>query len=605
MSAVTTLAANEPAGGAAVKDLILLFGIWGTLGLLMGTLAWRYRRGGASWFRRLAGGASRLTGLPPWAAMPIAIMFVVEAIGPFALYWDVLKHVDRGRDEGAFGNPAHIPLLASVALLVVAGLTSIIIGGGERGAVRLTKNWKVPLGGVLMLITGVFSVTAFPIDDIWHRFFGQDVTAWGPAHLLGMLATDLSIIGLWMLFADGRSVARREGRGDRKRLRVLEVCIAGFALVHLTEPLIEFDIGVPQYRLLFQPILVALIAGLALTIARIRCGRGGALGAVAVFMVIRGYLTISLGSLGYTELHFPLYVGMAVIVEVVALRVSTRRPLTLGATAGALMGTVGLATEWVWSHVWSVHPWTAPLLPEAAILAAIAGTAGGVFGGLIGRALSDDGARAQRVPGWLAPAATVAVLACLAYPLPTTGGAGIRGDVTLHPQQGPDGREARFTARITPPDAVKDTEYFYGIAFQGGNGLRMTELERVGPGVYRSVDPIPIGGEWKAAIRIGRGNLMTALPIHAPRDDAIPAKEIPALPTFTREFVAEKTLLRREEKNAPAGLWAAGYVVVGLIGMFWLGALTLGVRRYDRHGGPVEVARPVPTPTPVVAPEPA
>ena len=29
-----------------------------------------------------------------------------------------------------------------------------------------------------------FSLLGFPLDDGWHRIFGQDVTLWGPTHLM-------------------------------------------------------------------------------------------------------------------------------------------------------------------------------------------------------------------------------------------------------------------------------------------------------------------------------------------------------------------------------------------------------------------------------------
>ena len=31
---------------------------------------------------------------------------------------------------------------------------------------------------------GLYALMGFPLDDIWHRIFGQDVTLWGPTHLM-------------------------------------------------------------------------------------------------------------------------------------------------------------------------------------------------------------------------------------------------------------------------------------------------------------------------------------------------------------------------------------------------------------------------------------
>jgi len=59
-----------------------------------------------------------------------------------------------------------------------------------------------------------------------------------------------------------------------------------------------------------------------------------------------------------------------------------------GAIAGALIGTVGLAVEWAWTHVWMPIPWNFSLLPEAAIAGFIAAVAAGAVGGFIAGSLS-------------------------------------------------------------------------------------------------------------------------------------------------------------------------------------------------------------------------
>ena len=35
-----------------------------------------------------------------------------------------------------------------------------------------------------MIAGGAFALIGFPLDDVWHRIFGQDVTLWGPTHLM-------------------------------------------------------------------------------------------------------------------------------------------------------------------------------------------------------------------------------------------------------------------------------------------------------------------------------------------------------------------------------------------------------------------------------------
>src|SRR5205085_9637464 len=107
-----------------------------------------------------------------------------------------------------------------------------------------------------------------------------------------------------------------------------DIIAAGAFLVGLSTLQGEFDFGVPQFRAVYQPILIMLAAGIGLVTARIRAGRGGAIGAALFFLVLRGGLSLIIVGLGRSTLHFPLYLAEAVIVELVALVVSTRKQVT-------------------------------------------------------------------------------------------------------------------------------------------------------------------------------------------------------------------------------------------------------------------------------------
>ena len=126
----------------------------------------------------------------------------------------------------------------------------------------------------------------------------------------------------------------------------------------------------PQFAFLFQPVLMMLAAAVALVAARLWAGPGGALIAVGLFVAVRGD-RVPAGRArcsGETTPHFPLYLVEAWLVELVARRGLVERPLAFGAVAGALIGTVGLAAEWGWSHVWMPLPWPESMLPEAAVV---------------------------------------------------------------------------------------------------------------------------------------------------------------------------------------------------------------------------------------------
>src|SRR5439155_4324681 len=199
----------------------------------------------------------------------------------------------------------------------------------------------------------------------------------------------------------------------------------------------------------------------ALVAVRIRGGRGAAIKATIFFLVLRGALTLLIAPiLGRSTLHFPLYLAEAVIVELVALRVSPTRQLTFGFWCGALIGTVGLAAEWGWSHAWMPLPWHASLLPEAAVLGFVAAMGGGIIGALVGRSLRPPDASRQRTPRAVAALAWVAAFAVVAIPLPMTAHQGYRATVHLTTvRTGPE-RAAMATVRLTPPDAAAGANWF-------------------------------------------------------------------------------------------------------------------------------------------------
>jgi hypothetical protein len=129
--------------------------------------------------------------------------------------------------------------------------------------------------------------------------------------------------------------------------------------------------------------------------------------------------------------------------------------------------------------------------------------------------------------------------------------------------------------------------------------LVVDPLKKVGPGTYRTPDPVPVYGDWKTLIRLQVGKSLTAIPVYLPDDPAIPAKEVPALPRFTRTFIADHKILQREQKSAAAALWAIAYAVVIAITIALLILLAWAVHRVAITG---DGATPEPAPRPAAGP---
>jgi hypothetical protein len=360
---------------------------------------------------------------------------------------------------------------------------------------------------------------------------------------------------------------------------VRRVALMGGLLIGLSTFQAEFDFGVQQFAQVFHPILIAFAAGCGLAAARLWVGPGGALGAALFFLLVRGLVTLLVGPvLGEPLASMPLYLIEALGFELVALVALRRGPVVFGALGGLFAGTIGFVAEYGWTQVAFQNPWTAELLPEGLLFAAAAGIAGGLIGGLLGAGLNRE--LPGRTVARTAFGAGLAVIAVLvANGIVTADPQGVRADVQLsRTGQG----EAAATVRFDPPSAAKDAQWVQTTAWQGG-GLRVEQMERVGEGVYRTTEPIPVTGDWKTLVRLHRGRELAGIPVYLPADPAIPAPEVAAKPSFERPLVDETQILQRELKDdVPGWLWGAASLLVLVISVSFVLALGWGTSRLAR-----------------------
>ena len=211
---------NEPAGGAAIGEAI-----GATAGALVATalvafLIAGHRSGRLKLLARAGDWSERQTGLPAWASLPSMLLGVSLLTAVLGMYWDISLHIDNGRDAGPLANPAHYLILVGLYGVLVAGVVSMALAGTERPtktAVHLGGDWWAPIGGLMMAACGAFALTGFPLDDMWHRLFGQDVTLWGPTHLMLIGGASLATLGGMVLMGEaittvGRDPERARGR---------------------------------------------------------------------------------------------------------------------------------------------------------------------------------------------------------------------------------------------------------------------------------------------------------------------------------------------------------------------------------------------------------
>jgi hypothetical protein len=573
-------AAAPPAGGAALDQVILA-----TAGAMLLTGALLYlglghRSGRVPYLGRLAAFSERVSGLPGWAALPSAIATGALLTALFGFLWDVSLHIDKGRDEGPLANPSHYLILGGLFGIFTAGFIACVLPlrRPSRSAIRIVGDWYAPLGGVVLAACGMFALIGFPLDDVWHRIFGQDVTLWGPTHLMLIGGAAMTLIGIGILMVEAERAETTAGESEARWVRwTRRVALSGGLLIGLMVFPVEFDFGVPQFRMVFGPILVMIAAGVGLVATRLWLGRGAALGAVAFFLIVRGAVSVIVGPiLGETTPHFALFIVEALVVESVFLAMPRARPLTLGLWSGLGIGTIGLAAEWGWSNVWMPIPWSAELFPEGAILGLLAAVGGSLVGAWVGERLASDerprttGARTGALVGALT------IFAIVGFALNKPAAEGVSAEVTLA-DAGPG--EVLPTVRFDPADAPADAEFLNVTAWQGG-GFVLEELEPAGPkGTYTTAEAVPIGGTWKTLIRMSRGNTLSAVPIFLPDDPAIPVAGVAANPSFERPFVSDHSILQREQKDAAGWVTTLAYLLVAAIALALLVLIAWALHR--------------------------
>ncbi|WP_439098189.1 hypothetical protein [Mycobacterium europaeum] len=606
MSTGLMLLAEPPARGAGLNQVIGLSVAALVIAAALLWLGYAHRNHRIQWLTRFADKMGEKFHRPNWVAFPVLIFTTSIICALFGFIWDVSWHIGNGRDPGPLANPAHYFIIIGLFGIFLGGMTAIVLPFDKPGpaAVRITRNWYAPVGGVLMAGCGMYAMIGFPLDDIWHRIFGQDVTLWGPTHLMMIGGAGFSLFAVLMLEREGEA---HEGADvyHGAFIKFLRYLSFGGMFIGLSVYQIEYDFGVEQFRLVLQPMMIAAAAALAAVAARITMGRGAAVIAAVFAIALRGAVALLVGPvLGAPINWFPLYLGPALMVELVALTPLFKRPIAFGAVSGLAVGTVGLWLESLWIGTVYHYPWPMSMWGEALAMAVPVAILTGTCGALFGMVLTG-----RRLPG---RATGIAVVAATVLVI---GGAVANGlhivvprqdnaTVTLTDLPSPPGqRMVSADVRITPADMVSQhPEWLTILSWQGrmenDRGLVIDRLQQVGPGHYRSTQPVPVWGSWKTLLRVQDGYTMTAVPIWEPADDAIPAPEVPALASFNRPFVQEVTILQRErDQSAPAWLFTAGSIVVLFLTLMVIAGLTWGAGRLNNavtEPEPVEDKRPVP-----------
>ncbi len=127
------------------------------------------------------------------------VLLGANLLAGWGVQWDIQWHVRIGRDT--FWIPPHVMTYSGVTILVLASFGVLARDTLRRLAGRAPEGTERVLGltgtpGFLLAACGIaLTVLAAPIDDLWHRLFGIDVTLWSPPHLLGLVGVAVNTLG--------------------------------------------------------------------------------------------------------------------------------------------------------------------------------------------------------------------------------------------------------------------------------------------------------------------------------------------------------------------------------------------------------------------------
>ena len=557
--------------GAQLESWTILIALLVAFGGIVVALAIAGRRArrDADWMLWVPNGLERVTGMPGWAAGMIGTAAFGLLVAGIGFYNDVAWHVGRGRDKELLTAP-HTMILVGLGLITLAAGIGILFATLQQVDTSLRiKALRVPWSAVPLGLLGVCALSGFPLDELWHRTYGIDVTMWSPTHMLMICGAAFSLIAAWLALAEA-GVSFRQNRWTK----IAHFIAAWFVLAGLTAPLGEFRFGVPQFQQLFHPILLLLAAAFAFVPTRIVLGRGWAVAlALATFLPESIGLMSSTASDGFVPTRTPgMFIASAIAVELAAALFGTERRLRFAITSGVGVATIGLAGEWWWNRN-ATQPWNGALMRDALVYGLVVAIGAAILGATYAGAVNREPGRLPRAAVLLA---TAAVLVAILLPMPRR-----TSNVTAQIDMVRTGDNVALTVHLDPPDAAQNARWFQAIAWQGG-GMRVVGLHAVAPGTYVSDGPLPVGGKWKSMLRLHTGAVMMSAPVFLPADPEIGAPEIPAT-SRTIAFADEQQYLMREVKPGPNTVMVIAYVVVGLVVIAWAAAFVLACTRIPKQ----------------------
>ncbi len=283
-----------------------------------------------------------------WRRAALWGLLGAKVVSSWGVQWDIQWHTLIGRDS--FWIAPHLMTYAGVVVMV--GLSF-----GVLAATTLSPSWR---GGDVVRVLGLtgtrgfhlaawgiaLTVLAAPIDDLWHRLFGLDVTLWSPPHLLGLLGAAINTLACFRI---AREVYPATGRAAVAAV-VSTGTILFIGLHFALQPSFRFAYLYGGVLFHFYAMLAALVLPVALVTTAHRSGVRWTPAVVMAGAVALGLLGMQIARAGFDLLQ-PVSVIEAEIAKdptspiAVAYLVARKNGTPPGATASLtqLLGLLPVA----------------------------------------------------------------------------------------------------------------------------------------------------------------------------------------------------------------------------------------------------------------------
>ena len=283
-----------------------------------------------------------------WRRAALWGLLGAKVVSSWGVQWDIQWHTLIGRDS--FWIPPHVMTYAGVVVMV--GLSF-----GVLAATTLSPSWR---GGDVVRVLGLtgtrgfhlaawgiaLTVLAAPIDDLWHRLFGLNVTLWSPPHLLGLLGAAINTLACFRI---AREVYPATGRAAVAAV-VSTGTILFIGLHFALQPSFRFAYLYGGVLFHFYAMLAALVLPVALVTTAHRSGVRWTPAVVMAGAVALGLLGMQIARAGFDLLQ-PVSVIEAEIAKdptspiAVAYLVARKNGTPPGATASLtqLLGLLPVA----------------------------------------------------------------------------------------------------------------------------------------------------------------------------------------------------------------------------------------------------------------------